>query len=135
MTGAGSRDKGSRGEREFLAEMGEELGVALKRNLLQTRESGCDCLEIRGFAVEVKRVERLAIPAWWRQAVRQAEAVGAEPLLAFRQNRKPWRVLLKTEDGHREVTLAEAAGHVREKWGRLYAIYPEELNGATYAFG
>lgn len=122
MSGARSRTKGQVAEREFLALMGEELGVALKRNLLQTRESGCDCVELKGFAIEVKRHERLAIPAWWRQAVRQAEALGVEPVLAFRQSRQPWRILLKTLEGHREVTLTEAAGHVREKWARLYGI-------------
>lgn len=125
MNGAGRRNKGSRGELEFLALMGEELGQELRRNLLQTRESGCDCLCLKGYAIEVKRVERLAIPAWWRQAVRQAESVGAEPMLAFRQNRKDWRILLKTETGYRETTIIGAAEAVREKWNRLYAIYPE----------
>lgn len=122
MNGAGRRLKGAVGEREFLGLMGEELGQALKRNLLQTRESGADCLELRGFAIEVKRCERLCIPAWWRQAVRQAETVSMEPLLAFRQSRKPWRVLIKTLDGYREVTIIGAAEHVRDKWARLYGI-------------
>ncbi len=131
--GRSQRRKGADAERELLKLLGDELGIVLQRNITQTREGGADCLELRGFAIEVKRCERLSRPAWWRQAVRQAEALGVEPVLAFRQSRQPWRFVFKhTID---EMTLVEAAGYIREKWGRLYAIYPEELNGATYAFG
>jgi Holliday junction resolvase len=121
-----SRNKGQVGERELLKLLGEELGVELSRNLLQTRESGADCLGIRGFAVEVKRQERLCLPAWWRQAVKQGEMHGAEPILAFRQNRQPWRFLLKTQTGYREENLIGAAEHIREKWACLYGIYTAE---------
>jgi hypothetical protein len=88
----------------------------LKRNLLQTREGGGDCLEIRGFVVEVKRCERLCIPAWWRQACAQAAGKG-EPMLLLRQNRKPWRALIHTRAGlYREGTIDDAAGAIRDKW-------------------
>jgi hypothetical protein len=123
MSGARSRTKGSRGELELLSLLGEELGVELKRNLLQVRESGPDCVDIKGFVLEVKRCERLCLPAWWRQARRQAEGIG-EPMLAFRQNCKPgqsqrdaWRVLIHTKDGlYREGTVMDAANAIREKW-------------------
>lgn len=115
-----SRRKGASGEREALSALGEELGIALARNLVQSREGGADCLEILGFVLEIKRCERLCIPAWWRQAVRQAEAHALEPILMFRQSRQPWRVLLKTLDGYRETTVIGCAEHVRDKWARLY---------------
>jgi hypothetical protein len=135
MSGKRSRTKGARGELECFKVLGDELGQSLKRNLVQSREGGGDCLEVLGFCIEVKRVERLAIPAWWRQACAQAEDLRVEPILAFRQNYKPWRFLLKTVDGHREVSLIGAAEHIREKWARLYASYPETLNGLTYGYG
>ena len=91
------RAKGASAERELaelLTAWAVEVGVVLdlKRNLEQVRGGGHDLvgLEPYGMAVEVKRVEQLSIPAWWRQACQQAEAVGCTPVLAWRQNRKPW---------------------------------------------
>jgi hypothetical protein len=124
MSGARSRNKGAAGEREFLRALGGELGIALSRNLLQTRESGCDCLEVKGYAIEVKRVENLSRPAWWRQAVRQAEEKGVEPILAYRRNREPWTCWVHTTEGkYRETDVIGAAGIIREKWARLYGDY------------
>ncbi len=133
--GRSQRRKGADAERELLKKLGDELGIVLQRNITQTRGGGADCLELRGFAIEVKRQERQSVPSWWRQACDQAERVGAEPMLATRQSHKPWRFYLKAETGYREATLIEAAGHIREKFARLYAIYPDELNGATYSYG
>lgn len=61
------------------------------------------------FSVEVKRVERWSpnvfedpggkpspVWSWWDQAVAAALDCGREPMLWFRQNRRPWRVLLPT---------------------------------------
>lgn len=115
MTGRMSRDKGSRGEREFLAALGAELGEMLTRNLQQTREGGADCVQVKGWAIEVKRHESLSRPAWWRQACEQAERLGVQPMLAYRRNREPWRVWVA--EGV-DLTVAEAAGAIREKWLR-----------------
>jgi Holliday junction resolvase len=125
VSGARSRNKGAAGEREFLRALGGELGIALSRNLLQTRESGCDCLEVKGYAIEIKRRktrDQLSRPAWWRQACRQAEAKGVEPLMAYRvDGNKQWTCWVHTRDGQYKVcTVAEAAGIVREKWARLW---------------
>lgn len=111
-----SRNKGSRGERELLRLLGDELGESLTRNLAQTREGGGDCLELKGFCVEVKRQERLCRPSWWRQAVDQGGRVGAEPIVFYRRNREPWRALVKTLDGYREADWLQAVSHIREKW-------------------
>ena len=114
---ASQRNKGQRGEREVLRLLGDELGQALQRNLQQTREGGADCICIKGFAVEVKRQERLSRPAWWRQAVEQAARVGAEPMLLYRRSREPWQAFIHTRDGgYREGTLLDAASAIREKW-------------------
>ena len=58
------------------------------------------------FAVEVKRREQWSLnnllagrpsPVWgyWRQCQRDAQSMGREPMLWFRQNRKPWMVMLR----------------------------------------
>lgn len=117
MSGKRSRDKGSRGELEAFAALGEMLGVMLERNLQQSRQGGSDCVKLKGFSVEVKRQERLARQTWWRQAVKQADIELAEPMVLYRKNRKPWMALIcKADRDYREATLEEAASHIREKW-------------------
>ena len=118
------RNKGSRGELELLSLLGEELGEALQRNLAQTRDSGADCLQVRGWAIEVKRQEKLSRPTWWRQVKKEADKLGVQPMLAYRQNCKPnqtkrdaWRFWLAWPGPEvREMSLVEAAGAIREKW-------------------
>ena len=47
---------------------------------------------IEGYHFEVKHRETLALPAWLRQAERDAgERV---PVVAFRRNNEPWRAVL-----------------------------------------
>lgn len=117
--GKESRDKGARAEREILKLLADELGVMLTRNLQQTREGGADCIQLKGFAVEVKRQERMSRPKWWMQACEQAHRVGAEPILFYRRNREPWHALIHTMDGeYREGTFLDAVSHIREKWLR-----------------
>lgn len=112
-----SRDKGARGEREVLKLLGDELGEILTRNIQQTRDGGADCLAVKGFAIEVKRQESLSRPTWWRQAIEQAQRVGAEPMLLYRRNREQWKAFIHTRDGkYREGTLQDAACAIREKW-------------------
>lgn len=113
MSGKRSRNKGARGEREFLAKLGEELGEALTRNLQQTREGGADCVVVHGWAIEIKRQERLSRGAWWRQAVKQAEKLGVQPMLAYRRNGEPWRVWIR--EGV-DIAVEAAACQIREKW-------------------
>ncbi len=106
------RRKGAAAEREFLHKLGEELGELLTRNLQQTREGGADCLCVKGWAIEIKRQERLSRPAWWRQACEQAARSGSQPMLAYRRSREPWRVWIK--EGV-DLDIQEAACQIREK--------------------
>ncbi|HWH72868.1 MAG TPA: hypothetical protein VNV16_01215 [Methylibium sp.] len=117
---ASQRRKGAAAEREVLKLLADELGAApFQRNLEQTRNGGADCIEVQGFAIEVKRQERLSRPAWWAQAVDQARRAQAEPMLLYRRSREPWRALIHTMDGgYREATFDQAVAHIREKWAR-----------------
>lgn len=124
--GAMSRNKGASGERELCRLLSEELGVTVARNIGQARAGGADCLELPGFAIEVKRCEQLRKPTWWAQAVEQGQRVGAEPIVFFRRSREPWQALIRTVDGgYRLASWPEAVLHVREKLARLHGIHRE----------
>lgn len=97
-----SRDKGKRGERQVvvllqavvdrvLAKL-ERPPMVLQRNALQAHLGGCDLHGLDGFAVEVKFCENEQLPAWWRQAVSQADKLNAVPVLFYRAKNKPWKV-------------------------------------------
>jgi hypothetical protein len=49
------------------------------------------------WAIEVKRYKESntsLMKAWWCQAVDQAEAIGQQPVVFYRLDRKPWRVMM-----------------------------------------
>jgi hypothetical protein len=105
MGGKSSRNKGARGEREFIAILQQVVDgvfgsgkVTLKRNLFQTREGGAD---VAGFpdwldvyAVEVKRQETLQLRQWWRQTVSQCTRGLQYGILAYRRNGEDWSILV-----------------------------------------
>ena len=98
--GRSSQRKGRAGEREVVAvlhdagytsaRVGMAVGYGVEPDLL--------CPELP-FHWEVKRVERLQLPAWVEQAERDAERFhDGYPLVCFRQSRQPWRVCLRLRD-------------------------------------
>lgn len=102
LSPGGAKQKGAEGERELarllIGWAGPKQALELTRNLEQTRSGGHDLVGLEGYgmAVEVKRVETKSIAEWWRQAVRQAEKAGnLIPVLAWRQNRQPWRFRIR----------------------------------------
>lgn len=105
--GRSQRAKGATGEREFCSLLNDHLGCETKRNLMQTREGGCDTwLQIAGLelAIEIKRVERLQL----RAAVDQVLAVDADMhAVAHRTNGKTWLVTMPIESW---VQLVREAG-------------------------
>ena len=108
MGGRTSRAKGAGGEREFAAAVADVLGVRLVRRLDQCRGGGFDlapepgddsagAVLLAGYAIEVKRhraVTPASVATWWAQAVRQSDAAGLAPLLAYRADRQPWHVVV-----------------------------------------
>lgn len=122
---ASQRNKGARAERSLCKLLADELGIDVRRNIDQARAGGADCLMVPGFAIECKHVEVLRRNSWWQQAVRQAAKAGAEPMVFFKQNRKPWRALVVADGGYRDVAWDEALDAIRDKLTRLYGIYKE----------
>ena len=103
-----SRQKGAGAEREFAGLVHDWSGVRLIRNLEQTRSGGHDLIvhpdevgsvadAFRKLAIECKRYQTATdaqIQKWWAQAVLQADQAGLKPVLAYRANRSPWRVVV-----------------------------------------
>ena len=88
------RNKGASGERELFAILSDLLGVTVKRGLVATREGGADSLDVPGWAIECKRVEKPDINAWWNQAIDQAARTGRKPVLFWRASRRPWSAFI-----------------------------------------
>lgn len=94
MRGRHSREKGARAERELFGILNEIRGhKTFERNVLQSRIGGCDDQHAHIFAIEVKRHEKLNLPAWIKQAKQQA-APGQLPVLAYRRSHEPWTILV-----------------------------------------
>lgn len=94
--GASQRRKGAAAERELAALLSESLGAVVKRNLSQSREGGDD-ITLGKFRIECKRHNRLSVMEWVRQAEECCKA-GDVPIVAFRQDGQPWRVVLRLDD-------------------------------------
>lgn len=102
-----SRQKGAGAEREFSGLVYDWAGIRLMRNLEQSRSGGHDLIvhpdesgpvadSFRKLAIECKRYQTATdaqIQKWWDQAVTQTEQSGLMPILAYRANRSPWRVV------------------------------------------
>lgn len=65
----------------------------VQRNQNQSAVGGNDLTNCFGLSIEVKRQETLSIPTWWKQCVASAARNNEVPVLIYRQNRKPWRVV------------------------------------------
>jgi hypothetical protein len=136
----GSRGKGATAERKIAEHCTSwwwplENGVIFVRTPLsggwgkpQHREgfqSGGDLMSTSKtfpFAIEVKRRENWAwrslelggrSPAWswWRQSIKAAKEMKKVPLMLFRQNRRPWIVMLPHEYMKNDVRRLEIPCH------------------------
>jgi Holliday junction resolvase len=100
--------KGKVGEREWAAFLTEH-GFTARRG--QQHAGGPDspdvvCPDLPQFHFEVKRVEALRLNAALDQAITEA-GQGQTPIVAWRQNQRPWVVFLRAEDFLRLIARAE----------------------------
>ena len=102
-----SRKKGAVGELEF-SKVLKSFGVEARRG--QQFSGGGDSPDvvhnIPGIHFEVKRVERLDIPAWIEQA--QNDAGPSLPVVASRRNRGKWIAMIDMDDFLRFLTRGGA---------------------------
>lgn len=121
MTGAFSRNKGARGERELCRMFADNLGGTYCRNLKQYQQSQEGDIEqlVGPYLVESKNHATLNLKAWWKQTIDAADKRGAMPCLAYKITRAGWRFVIPQPS-------AWASGH---QWGRdlpyTMTLYPE----------
>ena len=122
VTGAYSRNKGARGEREIVQMLKDNLGGEFNRQLKQYQQAQHGDIEqlVGPYLLEVKNCASITnIKAWWQQAVTAAAKVGAVPCLVYKVPRKGWRFVVP-------LAAAWAGGH---QWKRelqyTQTMYPD----------
>ncbi len=90
-----SRRKGRGGEREAELVL-RDAGLAVERTLTG-RHQGCGDLVGEGFAVEVRRRDRLSLVAWHR-AHEELTPPHLTPVVVWRPDREPWRASMLLGD-------------------------------------
>ena len=115
--GRSARLKGATAEREFFkllnAELAGEEWEPFKRNLIQTRQGGADTEAHHSVSIEVKRRETLSIGTWLKQ-MREQTNDGQTPVLAYRQNKQPWTILVEMDVAAFIDYLVEMHGYERK---------------------
>lgn len=84
----------------------DRLSEIVQRNTNQSSSGGCDIM-LFGIAIEVKRQETLNLNNWWNQCLTSAVRNDHTPVLIWRQNRKPWSVMM-----HVEIPISETGESV-----------------------
>lgn len=122
-----SRNKGATFEREVAKMIYEHLGLTVKRNLSQYQESGSYDLEgMDDWAIECKRYAHANYGEkrnWWVQAAGAAQGADREPVVIYKLDRSPVRVLVSpfrniydplNYDGVADISFACWCALVRE---------------------
>lgn len=109
--GRESRIKGANGEREFAAFCRDHGFKDARRGGQAKYQRGSelpDCLGLPFIHVECKRVERLNLAKAMEQSARDAEDEGRGnlPIVAHRQNRRPWYITMLAKDWFRIYAAA-----------------------------
>lgn len=142
-----SRNKGVAFERLIARMLTESTGTTWRRrvrNLEGESDIVADDHALGHIVVECKHANKLALPAWWRQAQEQAdrqqpfvrpEALGgpgthtrAIPLLAYRQTGGPIRVQLDAHDVHAETWPAPGRYVITLNWEAAMQWLREQVN-------
>ena len=93
-----SQRKGRRAELELVSIL-REHGIPAEPGQAVSFGTTPDVVGVDGIHVEVKRVERLNVPAAMEQAIRDAERFGdGRPALFHRRNRGQWLVTMRLRD-------------------------------------
>ena len=88
--------KGKRGENELCRWLDINLGIDYAEREYNQAKGGADVI-VEDFIIEVKRREALDLESWWYQvaiAKQRHPDIHLIPIVAYRQNRKPWGFLL-----------------------------------------
>lgn len=96
--GVASQRKGAAGERELAAVL-TGYGYEIKRGGSLSFGEVPDLVGLPGVHIEVKRVERLNVPAAMQQAVKDSQHFRDDMSALFHhRNHQPWLVTIRLED-------------------------------------
>lgn len=100
-----ARSKGQRGEREVISLLQPVVNrvaaahsltpPVLQRNALQAHLGGNDIHGLDWISFEVKYCENEQLGPWWNQTLRQAAKNEAVPVLFYRCNNAPFKVMFR----------------------------------------
>jgi hypothetical protein len=101
MQGKGSKAKGRQGEKDWATLCTSEGFPAYRDGKQFFRPDGTRIHQdvqhdVDGIHFEVKRREKIDVPSWMAQAALEAGA--RIPVVAWRGNRQPWRVIMNATD-------------------------------------
>ena len=115
-----SKDKGKRGEQDFIAAvcklLGRERSAGDRRNWQWTTYGGAnnpdvEIRELSGFHVEVKNTKLFSFPLWVKTLLEDCSP-SKVPVLAYKQERKGFWCLHRLEDVENyAVTWCQALGY------------------------
>ena len=108
MSPLNSRAKGKKGEQEFINTHLIPYWPEAKRNIDQCGDDKRDCIVLNGIHWQIKRTESLRL----YDVVKQAETEAAPtdlPVVAFRRNLAPWRVIVDAGEFVALLRLRDAA--------------------------
>lgn len=155
MSGLLSRRKGAGAEREVVALLQPALERVyqqlaydwpvlapyladvprLQRNAMQADGGGADIAGLEWLALEVKCQEKLAVPTWWKQCLRQAKR-HQTPVLVYKRNGAAWRVRMQVEThvGQRRTLWAPVVEMEFAYWLAYFSLraYDEAGQWASY---
>ena len=98
MSGKSSQRKGRGGETE-IAHILQAHGIEARPGRSQSYGTEPDVLGLPGYHLEIKRVEKLNVPAAMRQSIQDSERFqDGTPLLLHRRNREPWLCTMLLDD-------------------------------------
>ncbi len=98
MAGRTSQAKGRRAEQD-VSRLLQAQGFMVRPGAALNFGGEPDIVGLPGVHLEVKRHEALAISTWLKQAAADAERFGdGLPVVIFRANRAPWRVVMEMKD-------------------------------------
>lgn len=90
MSGRGSQRKGRNGELEIVRVL-QAHGIEARPGRPQSFGREPDALGLDGYHLEIKRTEKLNVPAAMRQSIQDSEKFqDGTPLLLHRRKRSPW---------------------------------------------
>lgn len=94
-----SQSKGRRGEIELAEYLREHGYTEARPGDPLNYGTQPDVKGVKGLHIECKRHEKLEINKWYEQAAGDAERMqDGKPVVMFRQNRRPWMIVLSLSD-------------------------------------